>query len=98
MTHRFHNLREAIELANSWESEVSIVSPANTELFDFIRMECAHFRDAQLRKAHYVMKFSERFLNRVCQSDVFMYANLLPKIPMREAIRDRTKYFLPIED
>lgn len=98
MAHRIHNLRKAIELTNSWESDVSIVSPANTEMFDFIRNECARMQSAQMRRTHYVMKFHKRYLNKVCHSDVFMYANYLPKIPMREAIRDRTRYFLPIED
>lgn len=78
--------------------ELSVDNAENREHFNFIKNENAQFKATPHRRYSYIMKFNEKFLKTICQSDVFMYANLLPKIPIKEAIRDKYKNFVPIED
>lgn len=92
---RFHNLRNAVELANNWEIELSQDNSENCEYINFIKKENEHYKKLPYQ---YSMKFGEKILKAICHSDVFMYANLLPKIPFKEAIREKCTFFVPVED
>lgn len=87
------NLKPAIELITSWENELSQNTEENAELISYLRDEMDKLR----KNMSYTMQFHERILRKICESNVFMYPELLPAIPFRFNTKKLSEYF-PAED
>lgn len=88
-----YNLKPAVELISRWECELSLDSKENTDYFFHLQNEMNKLR----KNLSYDMKFHERTLHFISESKVFMYPQLLPKIPFRFKTQKYSEYF-PAED
>lgn len=88
-----HNLKPALKLISDWEIELSVNKPENTQLVRFLESEMNKLR----KNLSHTMQFSERILKLIAHSKVFMYPELLPKIPLRFDTKKLSE-FLPAED
>lgn len=88
----------ALDLVNDWENELFVDSKENDELVAFVTNEMERFRSE--RNHHnkvYQMKFPERLMLKICNSKVFMYTELLPKVPFNDE-QLKINHFIPAEE
>lgn len=88
-----HNLKPALQLITKWENELSINTKENTELVKHIQDEMNKLR----KNMSYIMRFHERILNLISESEVFIHPDLLPSIPFRFKTTKPSEY-VPAED
>ncbi|CAB3242338.1 unnamed protein product [Arctia plantaginis] len=77
------NLKPALELANTWEKTVSVNTPENKQMVEFIMKESERCRRRFSHKSLYTGEFHDTFMAVVANSPVFLYPYLLPPMPFR---------------
>ncbi|XP_026472577.1 uncharacterized protein LOC113376749 isoform X2 [Ctenocephalides felis] len=78
-----HNLKPALELCESWQSRLSKDNEETKNIFRFIENEINKSRANKLSHNRYYSKFPPEMMDVICDSKVFIYPELLPKIPFR---------------
>lgn len=87
------NLKPALKLVGDWENELSENSTENTQFVRYLEKEMDKLRG----NLSYTMQFHDRVLKLIGHSKVFMYPELLPKIPFRFDTKKLSE-FIPAED
>ncbi|XP_059607569.1 uncharacterized protein LOC132255513 [Phlebotomus argentipes] len=77
------NLHGAIELCDSWQREMDVVSEENAQLMRELQ-ETVRLEEERKNVKQWSMKmFNSRIVNLMINSTVFLYPKLLPNIPFR---------------
>lgn len=94
------NLKLGLELIKKWENELSIYSEENRSLMDFFYNEIERIQNLKRPSISNAMRFPPRIMKLMIESKVFIYPELLPKIPFhfhKNHLKIRNN-FCPSED